>query len=88
MNDIKKKLRAIEKILWEDWDPIGINVIVTANDEYDSYAPQVYKLLQEGKNAEEVAKYLSHVDGELIGNTPNESRNLEVAKKLIQIFAD
>jgi hypothetical protein len=88
MNEISRKLKIIERILWEDWDPIGINVIVTAKDEYDSYAPKVYKLLQEGKSAEEVAEYLSYVDGELIGNTPNESRNLEVAKKLIQIFAD
>ena len=36
---------AVAVILWEDWDPIGAAVPA---DEYDSYVPDVVRLLQNG----------------------------------------
>lgn len=35
----KPTLEAVRRILWEDWDPIGVNDHPGAIDEYDSYAP-------------------------------------------------
>jgi hypothetical protein len=81
-----EKLDVIKKILWEDWDPIGINVISPAKDEYDSYAPQVYKLLTKNESKEVIGQYLTYVDTELIGNSPNKERDVRVAQKLIQSF--
>jgi hypothetical protein len=31
--------------LLKEWDPIGVGQIPEAQDEYDSYVPDVYKLL-------------------------------------------
>ncbi len=84
-----EKLDLVKKILWEDWDPIGINVISSAKDEYDSYAPKVYRLLIENKNQKEViAEFLTYIDTELIGNSPNKTRDARVAEKLVQSFGN
>ena len=40
--DAKAETRAINTILWQDWDPIGCGV---PEDEYESYVWPVYKLL-------------------------------------------
>lgn len=83
---INDNLKTIKKILWEDWDPIGINEAVTAIDEYDSYTPEIYKMLANSADAVTVANYLTHVDTELMGGTANPARDLLVANKLIQEF--
>ena len=51
------ELSAIKRILWEDWDPIGVNG-VGPDDEYDSYAFRVFAMLTGGKGATEIAEYL------------------------------
>lgn len=85
---IKKHLEIIRKILWEDWDPIGINTISTANDEYDSYAPKIYQMISNRDDAQTLASYLTYVDTELIGNSPNATRDLRVANKLIECLSN
>lgn len=84
---VKNHLVIISKILWEDWDPIGINVIANAKDEYDSYAPKIYQMISRGDDYELVADYLTYVDTELIGNKPNMTRDIRVAKKLIDVLS-
>ena len=51
------RLDEIRRILWEDWDPIGVNQS-GPNDEYDSYAFQVFAMLNEGSGETQVADYL------------------------------
>ena len=80
---INDNLKTIKNILWEDWDPIGINDAVTATDEYDNYAPEVYKMIANGADAITVAKYLTYVDTKLLGSTANPTRDLIVADKLV-----
>lgn len=55
MRDTKTEARAINTILWEDWDPIGCGV---PEDEYESYVWPLYKLLIEGKPRSEIEAYL------------------------------
>jgi len=76
--DTKAEARAINTILWTDWDPIGCGV---PEDEYESYVWPVYKLLIDGKGAGEVADYLRWVCRTQIELTPNEDRiSVAVAK--------
>jgi hypothetical protein len=42
------ELEAIKRLLWEDWDPIGVNGF-GPNDEYDNYAFRIFVMLKEGK---------------------------------------
>lgn len=48
-------MRAVNTILWRDWDPIGCGV---PEDEYESYVPEVVRLLTAGASAGEIAAHL------------------------------
>jgi hypothetical protein len=47
MKDRSAAIELVKRILWETWDPIGVNDSPEAQSEYDSYAPQVLGLLQQ-----------------------------------------
>lgn len=56
MNQFKKDLfSAINKILWTQWDPIGINWLQGCNDEYKEYVPEFYRLKMCGSDQETIA---------------------------------
>jgi hypothetical protein len=48
----------IDRILWEVWDPIGVNKISPARDEYSGYVNGVFKLLTSGASDEEISQHL------------------------------
>lgn len=56
--DAKTEARAINAILWRDWDPTGCGA---PSDEYDSYVWPVYKLLIDGAPRKAIADYLRSV---------------------------
>ncbi len=80
---IKHDLERIKRLLWEEWDPIGVNNMDEAwpDDEYDSYAPQVLKMARLGVSVETNAAYLKEVEGERMGLQANPARNHSVAAK-------
>jgi hypothetical protein len=47
-SDDQRRAKAIQEsireILLRDWDPIGVNDVPEAQDEYDSYVGGVYRL--------------------------------------------
>ena len=53
--DTKAEARAINAILWRDWDPIGAGV---PEDEYESYVWPIYKLLMDGAPRDKLETYL------------------------------
>lgn len=56
----KSKLwKEVDKILWEEWDPIGVNDS-GPNDEYSSYVPSIVKLFNEGADEHKISKCLQH----------------------------
>ncbi len=57
MNDFER----IKLLLWSEWDPIGVNGWGGPEDEYDSYAPRVLRMAQEGASVEAIAAYLDEV---------------------------
>lgn len=45
MTEKQKKLyKAIDEILWQDWDPIGLNDNEEIRDEYQGYTPHIFSL--------------------------------------------
>ena len=60
----RRDARAINTILWKDWDPIGCHV---PEDEYEDYVWPVYRLLMEGASRERVGDYLRHTATVTIG---------------------
>lgn len=75
-----KLYKRIDEILWEDWDPIGINDHESARDEYQSYLPQVFRLANEDAEVSKIAENLDHIVTESIGLQSNTNHCTEIAK--------
>jgi hypothetical protein len=74
-----------EILLWE-WDPIGVNDIPEAEDEYDAYLEPVYSLLTSGKGVGEMFEYLSWLEHEYMGLSYDQgTATQEIAEKLVQV---
>ena len=61
------ELEQLKRLLWLEWDPIGVNDMPDAEGEYDSYAHQVFSMLKQGKSKADMLAYLEWVETEYIG---------------------
>jgi len=84
--DIARKVDKIRKLLFTDWDPIGITGLSDQDDEYASYASHVYGMFKSGSNPEAVAAYLGHVAATSMGLPDNYERDLRVANLALSIY--
>lgn len=75
---------AIDLILWNDWDPIGINDIAP-RDEYQGYTPTIFKLKTSGADKETIAKTLHEIETVTIGVMGNIDHCRQVADKIINL---
>lgn len=58
---------AVSEILHYMWDPIGVNVIPPARDEYETYTSEILKMLEEPlTSVEDIAHYLYVIETETI----------------------
>lgn len=79
-------LNNVQKILFHEWDPIGVNSNELLRDEYDSYAPGICQLLQEGVDECKLANHLSKIQRDSMGMTIiDEELNRRIAHKLIRL---
>lgn len=76
--------RAVDEVLHYVWDPIGVSHVPQARDEYHSYLPLVFQLLQGDSKADEIAKYLSNVAVDRMGLSANVEHDLAVAQLLVE----
>jgi hypothetical protein len=76
------------KFLWEEWDPIGVNTTECPNDEYDSYAAGLIRLVHNGGDAAAVAKRLEQIETEdmELGMAQDNEQHMQVAEKLIRLM--
>ena len=86
MNEQTQKARAIQEsikqILWHDWDPIGVNDVPEAQDEYDSYVGGVYRMLASGGSEDEIVDHLWKIEMHTMGLDANRERLRPIATKL------
>ena len=69
-------------MLMSEWDPIGVQGVPEAVDEYDAYVGVVGRMLREGATADAIATYLSSVCSDRMGLGPVEERDAQVAVHL------
>ena len=80
------KLEELKRLLWEEWDPIGVNDMPEAIDEYDGYALEIWKRLQRAATLDEIEAYLDWAVIEHMGLSASSSgRNRPIAEKAIAI---
>lgn len=73
---------SIRHLLLFEWDPIGIQNELGAQDEYDSYVNGIYRLVV-GKNEEEkILDHLYLLHTEVIGLETTREELMPVVKKL------
>ena len=77
----------IQKILLKEWDPIGVQDIPEAQDEYDAYIPSIYKIIQSKKSESELFDYLWRVETEHMGLSGNRKHTQAAARKLFELSA-
>lgn len=85
MSEQNKYTNKIKNILMNFWDPIGIIGIDGADDEYDLYINEIKKKLESGIKEKDITKFLSLIEKERMGLSPNYKKNQYVALKLIQL---
>jgi hypothetical protein len=85
MNMENKIFRKIDKILWTDWDPIGVNDIAVCRDEYRSYVPEIYRLKLEGNHQEVIAQKLFRIADKEIGIRLSMEFCMQVAGKIVEL---
>ncbi len=79
--------KRIQTILWEKWDPIGVNEPDSEwSDEYDSYVPHIFRLAIEGHDHVHIAGPLAATATQNMGlnASHNNEHEIEVAKLIIQ----
>lgn len=77
---------AIDRILWEEWDPIGVNADDAAKGEYSEYVGLVIRILQSGADAKDVAAFLSKLQIERMGLHPGGTHNTAVATQILKAW--
>jgi hypothetical protein len=86
--DQVKVYKAIDEILWKEWDPIGINEFEGARDEYQMYLPKAYRLKQENANQETIAQYLFNIEVDRMGLFGNIDNCKRVANLILAYQAE
>ncbi|MDX5993948.1 hypothetical protein [Ectopseudomonas alcaliphila] len=82
----KELWNRISKILWKNWDPIGVYEEDSEwDDEYDSYVPHIFRLAVEGCDHIRIAASLTSTIRQNIGlsATGNSEHDISVAKLIV-----
>lgn len=80
-----ESIRTIREILLQDCDPIGVQGVPEAVDEYDSYVRLLYGILRKHPSEPAVIDFLYHIETDLIGLSTSRVALHPVATKLLQI---
>ena len=75
---------AIRQVLFNDWDPIGINDCAP-KDEYDAYIGGIYRQLVSGRTEDELCEHLRQLEIIQMESPTNADHRRMVAKKLMKL---
>ncbi|MDO9337532.1 MAG: hypothetical protein Q7T61_14120 [Caulobacter sp.] len=72
---------ALDRLLFRQWDPIGVYGIDGPEDEYRSYLPHFWELVRTGASEGVIAGYLAKVERERIQLETTDEHRLDIARK-------
>jgi hypothetical protein len=81
--DWKADFNAIREILITEWGPVGCGV---PEDEYDSYIPVIYRLLQGRAGVVGLASHLEELETHSMGLSANAERHRRVAEMVLRLI--
>ena len=77
--------QAIDEILWNEWDPIGINLLPSRRDEYNEYIAVIFNLVMKNVTELELEEYLDEVVRNRMGLRSHKQSNKPIAEKIIEM---
>lgn len=78
--------KAIDEILWNNWDPIGLKPLGDwPDDEYKMYLPIIFSLKNEGASTKTVASKLYEIETQRMGLAGWHERCKKVAEKIFNL---
>lgn len=90
MNEPRSRAIALHQefrnILLHKWDPIGVQSLPEAVNEYDHNVPTIYSMLIADKPLHEVVDYLVWLETDHMGLFADPRRTENVAKRLARLI--
>ena len=78
----------VDRLLWEEWDPLAVNDHDGAIGEYSGYIPVIVELLKRNASAGFIAQHLSEIVTKQMSMWDNPDHNMMIAQKLKQLWID
>ena len=79
--------RGLRVLLMASWDPIGVNGIAEASDEYDTYLGPLAGKLRAGADARAVCEYLADIQTQRIGLPATPDQLTDVGERVVGWYA-
>ncbi|MBI4358649.1 MAG: hypothetical protein HY584_05050 [Candidatus Omnitrophica bacterium] len=77
--------KEIDEILWNAWDPIGVNGLEGARDEYQNYIAGVFRLLEAKATELRITEHLHQIETQQMGLKGGLPHCGEVARRLLNV---
>lgn len=78
---------ALDRLLFRQWDPIGVYDVDGPDDEYRAYLPRFWELVRSGSPEAVVVKYLAGIERDRIGCETSDEHRLDIARKAAALVA-
>ncbi len=92
MSDFASKVReahaVIKRIFLMEWDPIGISEFPEAQNEYDAYVSEAYRLLARRAGVHEMFEYLWWLETTHMGLYGDRQRTEKIAERLVGLISE
>lgn len=75
----------VNDILFNEWDPIGVNSNPEVDDEYKSHAKKVSGMLRDSRDAFAITKYLGEIESGMLSLPENKIRLQKVVNLLLEL---
>jgi hypothetical protein len=86
IDTIRNALR-IRNLLMEDWDPLGVNEYIAAQDEYDGYVIEIYSMLLNGElTREKLRAYLLKTAVVTMSSSVSEENLEKTTRKISELL--
>jgi hypothetical protein len=83
MSSFREQTRAVNAVLFEHWDPIGVRAMEGPDTEYMNYVPQLIGLAQRGAPDLELAEFLGGVESGAMGLSISPlAKRLDIASRI------
>jgi hypothetical protein len=83
MNSFREQTRAVNAVLLEHWDPIGVRAMDGPDSEYINYVPQLIGLALRDAPDLELAEFLGDVESGAMGLSISPlAKRLDVASRI------